>query len=524
MWSVEDFVTSLESRTLVATSQLLLSSQRTMTQRSQSRLQPWNLLIKSNCQISRILFAVFLVIVSLEVINSHFTVKKLPGLVGDLPFTLETGYIGVEESDDVQFFYYFIESEGNPKVDPLMLWLTGGPGCSSLSGLFYEIGPFTTDFAYSTLENPMLKLNPHSWTKAANIIFLDQPAGSGFSYAKTPESYMTNDTSSSMRVYSFLKKWLVDHPNFLNNPFYLGADSYGGIVLPIVVQKIYEGNEVGDLMHINIKGYVLGNPVTDASGEDNSRIPFAHRMGLLSDAIYKSTVEHCHGEYSNVDPNNNACLIDLQVVDKCWDGIYQPHILEPKCHDTSSILMFDLFRRGLRALDNTYLEISPQLQLQGCRDDNYIYSYVWANSREAREALHISEETRNIEWVRCNESLHYGEGEDVTSYTRNVLSTIGYHRRLSDKNCRALIYSGDHDMIVPYLSTVNWIESLNLTVVDDWRPWFVDEQVAGYTMNYSKNEYSLTFATLKGGGHTAPEYKPKECLSMFMSWLGDDPL
>ncbi|XP_071715867.1 serine carboxypeptidase-like 18 isoform X2 [Rutidosis leptorrhynchoides] len=404
-----------------------------------------------------------------------------------------------------------------------MLWLTGGPGCSALSGLLYEIGPFTTDFGSSTLENPVLKLNPHSWTKAANVIFLDQPAGSGFSYAKTPESYITNDTSSSMQVYSFLKQWLVDHPKFLNNPLYVGSDSYGGIVLPIIVQEIYEGNEVGEWMHINIKGYVLGNPFTDTSGDYNSRIPYAHRMALLSDAIYKLTEEHCQGEYVNVDPNNNACLIALQVVDKCTDNIYRAQILEPKCHDTYT-LMSNLFRRGLRTLDYLSLEISPQLQLQGCRDDNYIYSYVWANSREAREALHIREETDNIEWVRCNESLRYHQGEDVISYTHNVLSTVGYHRRLSDKKCRALIYSGDHDMVVPYLSTVHWIESLNLAVVDDWRPWYVDEQVAGYTMKYSKNKYNLTFATVKGGGHTAPEYKPKECLNMLMRWLVDDPL
>ncbi|CAH1427313.1 unnamed protein product [Lactuca virosa] len=187
---------------------------------------------------AQVFYGVFLLlVVSLEVTESRFLVKTLPGLLGDLPFTLETGYIGVGESDEVQLFYYLVESEGNPKDDPLMLWLTGGPGCSALSGLLYEIGPFTINYANSTLEKTMLQINPHSWTKAASIIFLDQPAGTGFSYAKTLEAYITNDTSSTMHTYQFLRKWLVDHPKFLKNPLYIGADSYTGLVTPMIVQK-----------------------------------------------------------------------------------------------------------------------------------------------------------------------------------------------------------------------------------------------------------------------------------------------
>ncbi|KAI3505470.1 hypothetical protein L1887_27601 [Cichorium endivia] len=337
----------------------------TINPRSRSHLQQW---ISFNRFSSRVFFGVFfLLVVSAEVIESRFLVKSLPGFLGDLPFTLETGYIGVGESDDVQLFYYFVESEGNPKDDPLMLWLTGGPGCSALSGLLYEIGPFTIDYANSTFEKAMLETNPHCWTKAASIIFLDQPAGSGFSYAKTPEAYITNDTSSTMQTYHFLKKWLIDHPKFLNNPLYLGADSYSGILVPMIVQEIYNGNEVGEGPHINIKGYVLGNPLTDTSGDYNSRIPYAHRMGLLSDAIYKSTKENCHGEHLNVDPNNSLCIHYLQVVDKCLERIRKPQILEPFC-DTSNALKSDLFRRGLRSFDKTPLDmwLLPQPQ-KGCR-------------------------------------------------------------------------------------------------------------------------------------------------------------
>ncbi|GKD37393.1 serine carboxypeptidase-like protein 13 [Tanacetum coccineum] len=313
-------------------------------------------------------YAVIFLIVSLEVIESRFLVKTLPGFHGDLPFTLETGYIGVGESEDVQFFYYFIESEGNPKEDPIMLWLTGGPGCSGLSGLFYQIGPLTINYTNSTLEKAILEINPYSWIKAASIIFLDQPAGTGFSYAKTSKAYITNDTSSTIHAYDFLTKWLVDHPKFINSPLYVGGDSYSGIVLPMIVQEIYNGNEAKEGTYINIKGYVLGNPFTDTSADYNSRIPYAHNMALLSDAIYKSVDENCRGEYLNVDPKNNLCVHDLDVVEKCLGRVRMPQILEPYC-DTTSTLTSDIIRRDLGALDTNPVDISssPQVQTQWCR-------------------------------------------------------------------------------------------------------------------------------------------------------------
>ncbi|CAK9144975.1 unnamed protein product [Ilex paraguariensis] len=321
-------------------------------------------------------------------VSSQSIIKTLPGFSGDLPVKMETGYVGVGERDDVQLFYYFIESERNPKDDPLMLWLAGGPGCSALRAFFYEIGPFSFNYSNSIGDKPQLEQNPYSWTKVANIIFIDQPVGTGFSYANTPEAYISSDTISATQAYDFLRKWLVDHSKFLTNPLYISGISYVGMVVPIIVQEIYNGNEAGNEPQLNIKGYILSNPLTDKNGDVNSRVEYAHRVALLSDELYESTKANCQGKYIDVDPKNLLCLRDLQEVDK-----------------------------------------------------SYIYNYAtnWATSRAVQEALHVREGIKT-EWVQCNNSIEYSFGKTSTvAYTFNVPSTVGYHRNLTSKNCRALI-------------------------------------------------------------------------------------
>ncbi|XP_058191578.1 serine carboxypeptidase-like 2 isoform X2 [Rhododendron vialii] len=419
---------------------------------------------------------------------SQSIVTTLPGYAGDLPFKLETGYVSVGEWNDVHLFYYFIESEGNPREDPLILWLTGGPGCSSFGGLIFEIGPLHFEKDYFDGTFPNLAVNPFSWTKAASMIFLDAPVGAGFSYADNPGGYVSNDLLYATDTYNFLLKWLMDHPTFLSNELYIGGDSYSGLIVPIVVQKIYNGNfEVPVQRQLKLQGYILGNPVTSQHDDKNARIEYAHRLTLLSDKLYKSIKHNCHGEYIIIDPNNAPCIRDLTLVNQCLANLCMGQILEPNCayaSRNSSKLKWD--RRFIEEEPTDFL-LLPVLPKFWCRTYNYISSYIWANDERVRQALHIRKGTKE-KWARCNESM---------AYTEVVFNSLDYHRNLSHTTLRALIYSGDHDMAVPYLGTHKWIEALNLTVDEEWRPWFVDGQNGGYTMSYVRKGYHLTFATIK---------------------------
>ncbi|KAF8042582.1 hypothetical protein BT93_A1041 [Corymbia citriodora subsp. variegata] len=417
---------------------------------------------------------------------SKKVVTTLPGYDGDLPFYLETGYIGVGELEESQLFYYFVESQRSPALDPIMLWLTGGPGCSVLSAFFYESGPveFTYDGYNGSL--PSLHLNPYTWTQGLNIIYVDAPIGTGFSYSTTAENYPIDDYRSSEEIYQFLRKWLIKHPQFLKNILYVGGDSYSGIPLPMVVKKIYDGNGDGVVPYMNLKGYVLGNPKTDDFVDDNSRVPLAHRLTLISSEMYEMLEE-----------------INLM------------HVLEPICQ-----VAYSRPAKSIRGKTIVFEENYENFLATGakpahwCRDYNYVLSAIWANDKSVRAALGVREGTKGV-WNRCNSSL---------AYTKTVTSTVGYHQNLSTTNLRALIYSGDHDMSVTHIGTQNWIYSLDLTLYDVWRPWFVDGQIAGYTQEFINDDFTLDYATIKGAGHVAPEYKPKECYEMMDRWLAYYPL
>nr|GEZ03819.1 serine carboxypeptidase-like 16 [Tanacetum cinerariifolium] len=121
----------------------------------------------------------------------------------------------------------------------------------------------------------------------ANVIFVDMPAGAGFSYATTKEASISSDSIVVKQANDFLRKFLIDHPKFLKNPLYISGISYMGIVTPIVTLELYNANERGDQPALNIQGYILCSPLTNKYMDFNSRVEYAHRMALISDDIYK---------------------------------------------------------------------------------------------------------------------------------------------------------------------------------------------------------------------------------------------
>ncbi|KAK6915769.1 Peptidase S10, serine carboxypeptidase [Dillenia turbinata] len=480
------------------------------------------------------LVCVLLTLVVIEAAPQSALVTQLPGFDGTFPSKHYAGYVTLDGNPPKNYFYYFVVSENKPLQDPVVLWLNGGPGCSSFDGFVFEHGPFNFQPAETPGSLPTLHLNPYSWSKVSNIIYLDSPAGVGFSYSPNTSLYVTGDTETAQNTHSFLLKWFELYPEYQANRFFIAGESYAGVYVPTLASEVVKGIDAGAKPLINFKGYLVGNGVADHDYDENGFVPFTYGMGLISDQMFKEAVNACKGIFH--DPNTEACANALNKIDIAVDGLNIYNILEPCYHAPGSneevfkrtnlppsfkqlgvtekpmAVRKRIFGRGwpLRAsVKEGLVPMWSQLMANEvpCVDDTV--ATTWLNDVGVRKAIHAAAESVSGPWELC-------ASFSKLRYYHDAGSMIIYHKNLTTRGYRALIYSGDHDMCVPYTGTEAWTASLGYKIIDEWRPWNSNDQVAGYVQGYDKN---LSFLTVKGAGHTVPEYKPREALDFYSRWL-----
>ncbi|GMH11408.1 hypothetical protein Nepgr_013249 [Nepenthes gracilis] len=472
-------------------------------------------------------------------------VTYLPGFKGAFPSNHYSDYVTIDGRNDSKppknLFYYFVVSERNSSMDPVVLWLNGGPGCSSFDGFVYEHGPFNFQAGGKKNSLPTLHINPYSWSKVSSIIYLDSPAGVGFSYSQNETFYTTGDLQTASDTHAFLLKWFEEYPEFLENPFYIAGESYAGIYVPTLAAKVVEGIKAKVNPLINFKGYLIGNGVV-AEGiyEENSLVPFAHGMALISDDLYKKFTHACGVNYSGND--STECVKYKEKIDLVLEDLNIYDILEPCYHRPEKELngRNSSLPESFRQLGKTERPLPVRKRMFGrawpfqmavkdglipswpdqlnapfrgiqvpCTNDEV--ATAWLNDESLRKAIRAQPESVIGAWALCM----------GIEYHHDAGGMMKYHKSLTAQGYRALIYSGDHDMCVPFTGTQAWTSAMGYKIVDDWRPWMLDDQVAGFLQTY---EHNFTFLTVKGAGHTVPEYKPREALAFYSRWLDGQPI
>ncbi|KAF8391392.1 hypothetical protein HHK36_023696 [Tetracentron sinense] len=434
--------------------------------------------------------------------GSEDLVTDLPGQP-DVGFRHYAGYVTVNEKNGRALFYWFYEASAHTDEKPLVLWLNGGPGCSSVGyGATQEIGPFIVNTNGSGLN-----FNPHSWNREANMLFLESPVGVGFSYSNTTRDYNNlGDDFTANDAYSFLHKWFLKFPSYRDRSFYIAGESYAGKYVPVLAELIYDKNKDPSLF-INMKGFMLGNPETSESEDWRGMVDYAWSHAVVSDETHKIIRENCDFD-SNDTWSNDDCNKAVDEVLKQYKEIDIYSLYTSVCIKNSTgsdgKSWEVMFKRTSKMMPRIMGGYDP------CLDE---YATAFYNRPDVQKALHVSDGHHLKHWSICNNKI-------FREWSYSKPSVLPIYKKLIAAGLRIWVYSGDTDGRVSVLSTRYSLSALGLPIIKAWRPWYHQKQVGGWFQEYE----GLTFATFRGAGHAVPIFKPSESLSFFASFLvGESP-
>ncbi|KAL5650966.1 hypothetical protein ACJX0J_036424, partial [Zea mays] len=327
------------------------------------------------------------------------------------------------------------------------------PGCSSIAfGLGEEVGPF-----HVNADGKGVHVNPYSWNKVANLLFLDSPVGVGYSYSNTSDDALKNgDARTATDSLAFLLKWLERFPQYKEREFYLTGESYAGHYVPQLAQAIKRHHEATGDKSINLKGYMVGNALTDDFHDHYGIFQFMWTTGLISDQTYKLLNVFC--DYESFVHSSPQCDKIMDIASTEAGNIDSYSIFTPTCHASFASSKNKVMKR-LHSAGKMGEQYDP------CTEK---HSTVYFNLAEVQKALHVNTVIGKSKWETCSEAVntHWGDCE------RSVLHI--YHE-LIQYGLRIWVFSGDTDAVIPVTSTRYSIDALKLPTITPWHAWYDDD-------------------------------------------------
>ncbi|XP_011008261.1 PREDICTED: serine carboxypeptidase-like 40 [Populus euphratica] len=413
-------------------------------------------------------------------------IKRLPGQP-HVRFSQYGGYITVNKTAGAAFYYYFVEADKHSKEHlPLLLWLNGGPGCSSLAyGAMQELGPFRVHSNGKTLYR-----NRYSWNNVANVLFVESPAGVGFSYSNS--TWRTNgDRQTAAENYRFLVNWLGRFPEYKNRDFYIAGESYAGHYAPQLAQTVLHHNKKANTTIVNLKGVLIGNAAIDDETDNQGMYDFFGTHALISYDNLRKIHRYC--DFSRAHESAECRHSLLKTDADVWNAIDVYNIYGPLCLDGNLTS---------RPRKTSLMNFDP------C-SDYYVYAYL--NRPDVQEAMHANVTKLTYDWEPCSDF-------DWVDSASTILPLV---KELMENGLRVWLFSGDTDGRVPFTSTQYAINKMKLPIKTEWYPWFHGGEVGGYVQVYKGD---LTFATVRGAGHMVPSIQPVRASALISHFLAGTPL
>eukprot|EP00243_Klebsormidium_subtile_P010679 TRINITY_DN577_c0_g1_i1.p1 TRINITY_DN577_c0_g1~~TRINITY_DN577_c0_g1_i1.p1 ORF type:complete len:590 (+),score=177.93 TRINITY_DN577_c0_g1_i1:122-1771(+) len=394
------------------------------------------------------------------------------------------GYFRLNRTHDARMFYFFFESRGNKSTDPVVLWMTGGPGCSSELAVFAENGPFKID--NETLE---LSWNPYGWDKVSNLVYVDQPIGTGFSYSHDPRDIVHTEKGVSEDMYDFLLAFYEAHPEYKDHDFFITGESYAGHYVPAVAAKVHAMNKAKQGPHFNLKGIAIGNGLTQPDIQYGAYADFAYQNHLIS----KITYEGLRIKYPVCAMAIHACGTKGSI--SCIAALYICQTIVVRIlAEANNINVYDIRKK---------CDFAPL-----CYDFSYLDRFL--NQPAVKKELGVEDRY----WVACSPTIQTAMLADIM---RNLEPKIP---ALLEDGIRFLNYAGESDFICNWVGNSRWVAVMEWSGQEAYNkaPWVnftVDGEFAG---NFTGTDV-LGFLKVKDAGHLVPMDQPKNALEMLRRFI-----
>ncbi|EAR83464.2 serine carboxypeptidase family protein (macronuclear) [Tetrahymena thermophila SB210] len=407
-------------------------------------------------------------IVALLVI-SLVTCDQDPIFLGE---TYYSGYINVTENSDM--FYFLLESRSDNPANPLLLWLNGGPGCSSLLGLFEDIGPFKIN------DDNTLDYRDSLQNIDINLLFVDQPVGTGFSNAGVGELASTEEAVKN-NLYSFLTQFFDKYPQYAGREFYISGESYAGQYIPAISSKILEE----DNPNINLRGIAIGNGWVNPQYQEPAYADYAFAKGLITEEKYNSVYSQFKTCASLIENNSPFAQTSLSCNPPYLEIVGNP----PK---------FNIY------------DVRIPCQGSGCyqAEDDKIEKFI--QRPDVQQLLNLKDK----KWVPCSNQV--SEALKNLTYRSSANELV---KTISSK-IKILIYNGDQNFQNNYLGAEKWAENLEWSGKNYFNAANYDIfNMSGKDIGKIKIVENLNFLIVFGAGQKVFKDQPQSASIMMNQFI-----
>lgn len=488
-------------------------------------------------------------------------VNPVPGLIFKSNFLTYSGYLNGNKDGTWKMHYMLTTSKTNPDTDPVLLWLNGGPGCSSFSGGFEELGPY-----YINSDNKTLFENVYSWNERANVLYLESPIGTGFSYSTKNISFddANDDQTLNQNLNALADFFSRVQPKYINRTFFISGESYAGIYLPMLGDAIIKAINSNTFPNPNFGGIAIGNGYMDIPKLQNSLVLWSEYHGRFSIDEWNSIKKEC---CNNTDVDkcnfyahfNSTTQLDFYPANtKCGQLLapimnapalfnVDPYNYYQECYNGALITYFDgrpsvkISKRTLERYGpknrNTQTVVNPNYPYTNnsallinkdstdtlfgypCWQETFVSGYF--NDPQVQAAYHI-----DPIWAKsgkvfsdCNSDLYAKYKVTYLNMSEQFNSMIKNNK---NPNFRILVYNGDIDTVCNYLGDSWFIDEVgtnNKLTKNNRTRWYFRKEVGGFVQTYKGQNIKIHVLTVRGAGHMVPMDRQGPSLQMITNFM-----